>query len=111
MLYEDDGVSTEYLDLGFSHTPVSFQQDMHRYIFSMCACRSKSSEWQLLYCSLCSQFNLTIGPTSGSFTGLPSERSYQIEIPNFYSGNVILLFVHGKLIIDLCFLFIYQPLK
>lgn len=65
VLYEDDGVSTEYLDLGFSHTPVSFQQDMH------------------------SQFNLTIGPTSGSFTGLPSERSYQIEIPNFYSATKV----------------------
>ena len=33
---------------------------------------------------------MTIGPTSGTFSTLPSARSYQVCLPNFWPGIVII---------------------
>ncbi|KAL5486960.1 hypothetical protein EMCRGX_G019505 [Ephydatia muelleri] len=70
-LYEDDGVTVGYTGGSFSNTTVTFT--INRDI---------------------NVLDIIIGPTVGEFLGMPSTRSYQVNIPNFWPADTV--YVNGR---------------
>ena len=41
-----------------------------------------------------SMLSVTVGPTKGNFSSLPSARAYQIHVPNFWPGKRCIYSTH-----------------